>query len=116
MKVKFFLLSLLMVMTTINAFSKDSPPPGKGQGTYSITNEISIDIDENDLVVYFNQDIGEIEIKISNALNVDVYIKIVDSATTDNITINVGKLPEGTYNLIFKDSEGNVIKSAYLDM
>jgi len=109
MKVKVFLLTLLIAATSLTVISKEGDPrKGGGVKVQQLIIPVFTFIEDTDVYVFFNKDIGVVDINIKNEYSNIVYSKTVNTETEQELMINISNLPAGTYTFTVEGNENQV--------
>ncbi len=118
MKTKLYLLVITFIAFTLSTYSIAGDKGEVGSGGLTIQtmrakiySPISTDIQHDNINAYFNINCGIISASIKNEYQSVIYKKTIDTNLETSLKINISNLPEGTYTLIFTNSNGVLIKS-----
>lgn len=86
----------------------DLKPPKDIRSTKIATSLVTAEKQGNIIFVVFHQELGEIQITITDEMGNEVFLQTVNSNTKPQVTIPLFGLPNGIYTIIFNNEQGEM--------
>ena len=86
----------------------DLKPPKDIRSTKIATSLVTAEKQGNIIFVVFHQELGEIQITITDEMGNEVFLHTVNSNTKPQVTIPLFGLPNGIYTIIFNNEQGEM--------
>lgn len=86
----------------------DLKPPKDIRSAKIATSLVTAEKQGNIIFVVFHQELGEIQITITDEMGNEVFLQTVNSNTKPQITIPLFGLPNGIYTIIFNNEQGEM--------
>lgn len=117
MKIKTLLVFTLLASLSFSVSSKGKGDMGdEGWMVQMMTRmsfrpSITTNIDNSDIEIFFNSNLGIVNILIKNNRGIAVIKRTVDTTMRDNLQLNISNLPADSYIIEFIDSKGIITKT-----
>lgn len=86
----------------------DLKPPKDIRSTKIAISLVTAEKQGNIIFVVFHQELGEIQITITDEMGNEVFLQTVNSNTKPQVTIPLFGLPNGIYTIIFNNEQGEM--------
>lgn len=108
------LLLLFLCAISLSGIGKTTDPPNNVEvihlrGSLDVNhgpNDVNAYVDQNNVYIYFNQNLGYVDVTIYNPNGLMVYNDVVNTAVQQQLVIPIAGLIDGVYTIVLENATG----------